>query len=156
MHKARSIIITFLIIASLYSCDSNRVYETYIEMPKCSWHRDSIAKFDVRITDPKTPHNVLIDLRNEGNYKSCNLFLFVKISSPNGNSVKDTVELMLADQYGKWYGSGIGDMFDHQMMYKRFIYFPDTGIYTFEFEQAMRVEELEHICNFGLRIERAE
>jgi len=156
IQKTIYLLFSIFAILSLLACDSNRVFETYNEMPDCTWHRDSLVSFDIRITDTKSPHNVLIDLRNEGSYKSCNLFLFVEISSPNGNSIKDTVELMLANQYGKWYGTGIGDLFDHQMMYKRFIFFPDTGIYSFEFEQAMRVEELEHICNFGIRIEKAE
>ncbi len=140
----------------LLSCNDNTVYETYKNFDNCKWNRNDIAKFDVKITDTKSPYNVLINVRNEGDYRSCNLFLFVTITSPKGNSVKDTVELMLADQYGKWYGKGIGDLFDHRMMYKNFIFFPDTGVYVFEFEQAMRVVDLEHICDFGIRIEKPE
>ncbi len=155
MKSFLKILFFLIIIFFLNSCDTNRVFEEYKSLKKSTWSRFDNAKFDVRITDTKSPHNVIINVRNEGNYKSSNLYLFVTISSPNGNSVKDTVELFLADEHGKWYGSGIGDIFSHQILYKNFIYFPDTGIYTFELEQAMRTEELEHISDIGIRIETA-
>ena len=61
-----------------------------------------------------------------------NLFLFIKISSPLGYSVKDTFECKLADEKGKWLGKGFGNVWNHQLLYKQNIRFPYPGTYSFE------------------------
>jgi len=62
----------------------------------------------------------------------------------------------LANEKGKWLGSGIGDIYEIQIPYKKNVRFPYPGKYSFTFEQAMRIEELSFVYDVGLRIEKAK
>ena len=140
------------------SCDSLQVYEEYITIPDGIWNRYQPIKFEVEVSDTMNPHNIYINVRNGSYYPFSNLFVFITTKAPNGNMIKDTLEITLADDKGKWLGKGLGDIWDLQRIYKQNIRFPVSGIYTFEIEQAMRkeYENLPHILDVGLRVERVK
>lgn len=158
MKSIRSLSVFFFasLILIIYSCDPNQVFEKNIEIEDFTWHKDSIIKFQVDIQDTTSFHNIYINVRNTSRYKMQNLFLFVQTTSPRGSTLHDTFECYLADERGKWTGSGWGDIYDNQFIYKRNIRFPVSGIYTFEYVQAMRTDKLEYISDIGLRIEKVE
>jgi gliding motility-associated lipoprotein GldH len=97
-----------------------------------------------------------INVRNAGGYQFSNLFLFVKTTLPKGQASIDTVECNLATPEGKWLGSGLGDIYDNQILYKKNIRFLFSGKYKFEIEQAMRINPLPMIMDVGIRIEKAQ
>jgi gliding motility-associated lipoprotein GldH len=145
----------FLIAFVLISCDSNKVFDQYIEVENANWKKENVAKFAVDIIDTTNAHNLYINVRNKGNYAYSNLYLFVKIEGPDGNFSVDTVNCTLADKSGKWLGKGIGDLFDLRVPYYGGFKFAKKGTYQFSLEQAMRVENgLEGITDIGLRIEK--
>lgn len=144
----------FAFIFVIYSCDPKRVYEKNINIPKDKWHQKNIIKFEAEITDTSSLHNIYINIRNRSEYPMLNLYLFIKTTSPLGFSVKDTFECILADEKGKWYGKGFGNIWSNQILYKQNVKFPFPGIYIFEYEQAMRIEKLPGIVDVGLRIEK--
>ncbi len=146
----------FLIAFVLISCDSNKVFDQYIEVEDANWKKENIAKFSVNIEDTTNAHNLYINIRNKGDYAYSNLYLFVKIEGPDGNFSIDTVNCTLADKSGKWLGKGIGDLYDYNVPYIGGFKFAKSGTYNFSFEQAMRVENgLDGISDIGLRIEKA-
>ena len=54
--------------------------------------------------------SVYVTIRHNNDYRYCNLWLFVDYVYPD-TVTTDTVECMLSDKFGKWYGSGdIGQM----------------------------------------------
>ncbi|MCG8412074.1 MAG: gliding motility lipoprotein GldH [Bacteroidales bacterium] len=138
------------------ACDPNLVYEQNIELNNLTWHKDSIITINANVEDTISPHNIYVNIRNTSKYEKQNLFLFITTTSPNGTVLKDTLECYLADKRGKWTGSGWGDLFDNQFLYKKNIRFPISGTYKFEYVQGMRVNELKHISDIGLRIEKVE
>jgi len=91
-----------------------------------------------------------------GGYKLSNLFVFFTTRAPSGKMERDTVELTLADESGKWLGDGMGDIWDNRILFKNRFRFPEKGIYAFRLEQAMRYDILPQIMDVGIRIERAE
>jgi gliding motility-associated lipoprotein GldH len=50
----------------------------------------------------------------------------------------------------------MGDIWDNQILWKPNVKFPVAGKYIFEFEQAMREEQVQFIMDMGLRIEKRE
>lgn len=152
-HSGWLIILFILLITS---CDPNQVYEENKEISNYSWHKDSVVTFNVNVQDTINPHNIYVNVRNTSQYKMQNLFLFITTTSPNGSELVDTFECYLADDRGKWTGSGWGDIYDNQFLYKQNIRFPISGNYRFEYVQAMRTEKLEYISDIGLRIEKVE
>ncbi|MDX9881267.1 MAG: gliding motility lipoprotein GldH [Prolixibacteraceae bacterium] len=144
----------FLIIASVAACDRNRVFESYREVHRDGWGKDSLVVFNFEIQDTVQVHNLYINLRNKGNYPYSNIWLFLSIDSPDGTILPDTVEFTLADNSGRWTGSGLGDLFDNQFIYRSNVYFPQCGAYQFNIQQGMRDEMLEGIRDVGIRVEK--
>ncbi|MFA5327724.1 MAG: gliding motility lipoprotein GldH [Prolixibacteraceae bacterium] len=147
----------FLIVAlviGLVSCDRKRVFEAYHKLDKNGWNKDSVIVFNVQLTDTIKNNNLYIDIRNKGNYPYSNIYLFLTVDSPDGKSLTDTVEFILADASGRWKGSGIGGLHDNQILYKNSVYFPHKGNYTFKIKQGMRDNVLPGIRDVGLRIEK--
>lgn len=155
MCKFFQIIALIAVVFLTQGCDNKRVYEENKEIPDALWNRNHKVYFDVEISDTINPHNIFVNIRNSGEYPYRNLYLFITSKSKN-ITVRDTFECLLADEKGKWFGSGLGDLWDNQIPYKRNIRFPHKGKYTFEYEQAMRTESLPLIVDVGLRIERSK
>jgi gliding motility-associated lipoprotein GldH len=130
------------------------VFEENVKIPEYKWDTENIIHFDVSINDTVSSHNIYVNIRNSAKYEYSNLYLFIETKAPNGNSLKDTFEITLADHYGKWYGRGAGSAYSLQTPFKTNIRFPYRGIYSFDIEQAMWDKELPGITDVGLRIEK--
>ncbi len=154
--KKNSVLLIFAFLAVFYSCDRNRVFEQTIDIPGSNWHKDSIVFFNVDISDTLSAHAVNINLRHDSEYPKRNIYLFINTHAPTGHAIRDTFEIILADEKGKWYGSGLGGVWDIQKPFKHNVRFPISGTYRFEMEQAMRYDELPNIRSIGLRIETIE
>lgn len=147
-------LISFLIILFFSSCDSNRVYDENISFENTNWDRNKPVSFKIEISDTISQNQFFINIRNTTDYKYSNLYLFIRTQLPDGNISKDTVECILADINGKWLGNGLGSLKENNILLKNNLVFPETGTYIFEFEQAMRVENLQGIADIGIRIEK--
>ncbi len=156
MDRKIGIILTLLLAFQNPSCDPDRVYEKNIRIPDGVWSYDNILSFEVMVEDTISLHNLYVNVRNTSLYPNSNLYLFITTFAPSGDFVRDTFEVILADERGKWLGSGLGDIWDLQQVYKGNVRFAQKGKYTFEFEQAMRTEHLPFVLDVGLRVEKAK
>ena len=138
------------------SCSNTAMYDCTIDMPGEQWNRDSLLTFKVDVTDTVTPYNILFCNRITGQYPYSNMFLFITIVAPDRSRQTDTLECILADKKGKWLGKGFGSVWSNTISYKQNIIFPQSGAYIFYIEQAMRIENLPHVLDAGLRIEKAK
>ena len=150
------IYILLLSILSLISCDTARVFEQNTRIPDGVWERENIVVFDLMVEDTISSYNLYINVRNANLYPMSNLYLFITTTAPSGHTIRDTVEVILADEKGKWLGSGLGDIWDLQQPYKQNIRFAQSGQYTFQYEQGMRAERLPFVLDVGLRVEKAD
>lgn len=152
MIKFIFILIVFFLIVS---CDSSRIYEKNYEIPGNIWDNSEILSYDVDIRDTKKVYNLYINIRNNGMYNYSNLYLFIKTKFPDKTYFYDTVDCILADERGKWLGKGSGNVIFNQIPYKMNFRFPQKGLYSFNIEQGMRIDNLPDILDVGLRIEEA-
>ena len=83
------------------------------------------------------------------------MYLFIDADMPDNNSIRDTVECILRNPAGKILGKGFGNIWSNKIPYRKHIRFQNSGTYTFTIQQAMRVDELKHVLNAGIRIEKA-
>ena len=142
------------VLLLLAACDSNRFYEQYNPIADESWTTSNKQVFEVPVTDTTGLYSLFFNIRHSGSYRYRNLFVFLETTEPNGSRYRDTLECVLARPDGKWYGSGVGDLKDHRFLFKRHKALDQAGTYRFSFEQAMRVDPLEHVKDIGLRIEK--
>lgn len=138
------------------SCDSKRIFEKNQDIPEVGWKKDNVLKFDVEVKDPSTATNFYVNVRNADGYPFSNLYLFIKTTFPNGKMSNDTLECVLSDEKGKWLGSGLGDIYDNQILFKKNVRFPMAGKYSFEIQHGMRIDPVLLIMDVGLRIAKAE
>ena len=144
--------LTFLFLLS--SCNSKVVYTNSQTMAEETWKLMDITAFKVPITDTLNSNNVFFTIRNSSSYPFRNIYLFVTTTSPDGKKITDTLQYNLADEKGKWYGKGFGDIHELNLPYKSNVYFPLKGTYEFKIQHGMRVENLKGVYDFGLRIEK--
>ncbi|MBA2610466.1 MAG: gliding motility lipoprotein GldH [Bacteroidetes bacterium] len=140
----------------LSSCNNNLVYSKYQKFNENEWYAKDKAVFDIEITDTVTLNNISLMVRHADAYPYRNLFVFVTTKYPDGKTLTDTMEVILADEKGKWQGSGAGDIFDFKIPIKKNVRFPLAGKYQFSFEHGMRVDPLPLIMDFGFEIEKSK
>jgi len=145
-------VLTFLLL--LLSCNSNIVYTNSQVMAEDTWKLMDIPAFKVPITDTLNSNNVIFTIRSGSSFPFRNIYLFVTTTSPDGKKITDTLQYNLADQKGKWYGKGFGDVHELILPYKSNVSFPLKGIYEFKIQHGMRIENLKGVYDFGLRIEK--
>ena len=138
----------------LSSCSSNVVYSDTHTMAENTWKLMDISSFKAEIDDTLTSNNIFFTLRSSSSYPFRNIWLFVTTTGPDGKSITDTLQFNLADEKGKNYGRGFGDIHELDLPYKSNVYFPAKGLYQFRVQHGMRVEDLKGVYDFGLRIEK--
>jgi gliding motility-associated lipoprotein GldH len=136
----------------LSSCDNQIIYTDSVSIPGNQWTLELNPQFSADINDTINNCDIQFIIRNSSSYPFRNIYLFVTTTSPKGVSITDTLEYMLADEKGNWYGKGIGDIHELTVQYKSNIYFPNKGTYLFRVQHGMRVEDLNGIYDFGIRI----
>jgi gliding motility-associated lipoprotein GldH len=140
----------------IVACDNRSFYEHNVEMEADIWKKENPARFSFDISSTKDAYNLYVNLRNTGEYEYSNIFLFLTLTAPDGKHSTDTLECLLADDKGKWFGKGGVNLLDNRILYKKNIQFPAKGTYQVLIEQGMRAEHLQHIRNVGFRLETAE
>lgn len=146
------LIITSFIL--LPSCNNNVVYTDSHQIPEMTWKLMDILRFRIPVTDTAGSNNVTFIVRTGSAYPYRNIYLFVTTVSPNGKSITDTLQYNLADEKGRFYGKGLGDIHELTLPYKSNIYFPVKGTYQLKIQHGMRLEDLKGVYDFGLRIEK--
>lgn len=137
-------------------CGFKSMYEGSVDIPKEEWNKNQVIKFEIPVTDTINGYRVVVNVRNSNEYPYSNIFLFLTTYAPNGKSIKDTLEMTLADDRGKWQGKGFGGIWSTDVPLRRnaTIRFPASGTYKVEVVQAMRDEVLKGIKDIGIRIEK--
>ena len=138
------------------SCGDFPVYNSSIEIEPDGWSIDNPASFEWDIVDLDLKYDALIDIRHNSDYPYSNLYLFLELTRPNGHQKLDTLECKLADERGRWYGSGMGDIIDHRVSFKENFEFPIHGKYRLKIEHGMRQDPLVGVTDIGLRIEKSQ
>jgi len=156
MKKLFQCTITVLFVLALFACNNKVVFEQYQRIPDKTWHKDSVLNFTIAVDDTVANNNFLINVRNDVNYKYSNLWLFLQIEQPDGKTINDKFEIVLADPSGKWLGSGFSGLKTREVVYRRNVFFPVSGEYKVSIQQGMRENNLKGISDIGIRIEAVE
>lgn len=138
----------------LSSCNNSVVYTDSVAMTDNKWQLMNVASFTSTITDTLNSNNLFFILRTGSDYPFRNIYLFVTATSPGGSNITDTLQYYLADDKGKWYGKGFGDVHELKLPYKSNVFFPAKGEYIFKIQHGMRSQELTGVYDIGFRIEK--
>jgi gliding motility-associated lipoprotein GldH len=140
----------------MQACGRNVVFTDSQSMPGKTWKLSDIQVFTIPVKDTVHDNNILFTIRTGSSYPFRNIWLFVTTISPDRKSITDTLQYELADEKGKWYGKGLGDIHELKLPYKKNVFFPVSGNYQVNVQHGMRVEDLKGVYDLGLRVEKAE
>jgi gliding motility-associated lipoprotein GldH len=138
-------------------CNKSRIYERNVKFPDRIWTKDKEAVFDFEINDINTNYKFYFNLRNTILYPYQNIYLSYSLEDTLGNVYdSELTNINLFDsKTGKPFGSGMGDIFDHQYLVIDNYQFNNPGMYLFKIKQYMRMDSLPEIMSVGLRIEKS-
>lgn len=151
LKKIINSVLAIGISALSFSCDYQALYYQYQVIDHSAWGKDKVYYFTFMVTDNSVPYDITLDIRNSNKYPYQNLWLFCNEEPPIGEMQKDTIECMLADEFGKWYGSGIS-LYESSFPIRQDYRFAHPGQYTFSFRQGMRDSLIIGIQEIGLRV----
>lgn len=143
---------------ALVGCDNSHLYESNVDFDKKVWLADSLPVFQFQIEDPDQAYNIYWNVRNTVSYPFQNLYLTYYLEDTLGNTiVEDLYQMDLFEpRTGKPYGSGLGDIFSHQILALPNYQFDSAGMYQIRLQQYMRRDSLPEILSVGVRVEVAE
>lgn len=141
------------------SCDEKQFFDEY-QSTNGDWNKSDIKKFTFEQKDTLKTYDLFVNLRNNSNYPYSNLFLIVKMISPDGAAVVDTLQYQMANPDGSLLGNGFTDIKENKLFYRDNFKFNDVGVYNIEIEHAVRQNGkvkgdslLQGISEVGFRIE---
>ena len=151
-----SIFFSLIFAVMLVSCnDQQAIIDTNIELDKFNWSYSEKVKIPFTIEQVEKSYNLFLNLRHTSDYRYSNIFLLIQIIDPNGKKTTERKEFKLALPDGEWLGSGSGNLYSYQILFKENFKFTLKGKYTIELEQNMRDNPLDYITDAGIRVERA-
>ncbi len=160
--KSKTLIILIYFFFSLTSCQNNVVLEQIKDINQAVWHRDSIVNTQFKPQDTVQAYNLFFLIRNDNRYPYANIFLIAKMENRH-QKIIDTLEYAMADEKGNWLGSGIWDLKESKLVYKKNYKFKDTLPVEISVAHAVRKsgqilgdEELPGIKTIGIIIEKAK
>lgn len=150
------LVLVVVIFTFLISCDDARVYEENLDITNKIWIADSTKTFQFNIKDADMKYNLYFNLRNTVSYPYENIYVTYTLKDTLENQLKqELINFNLFDpKTGEPFGSGLGDVFDHQLPILNNYKFDHTGPYVFQLQQYMRLDSLPEIISAGLRIEQ--
>ena len=148
--KFRTVVVC-LLSSLFFSCTKEALYDQHQPMENALWEKNKEYYFSFQVTDISMPYDVTLEIRNNNLYPFQNLWVFCSEEQPIGPLKRDTIECMLADDYGKWHGKGIS-LFQSSFPVRKKFSFPHTGQYTFSVRQGMRNDSLPGIQEIGIRV----
>lgn len=135
------------------SCTKRTVYSQYQTIDRMEWNKEQEFYFTFMIEDARPSYDIMVEVRHSSRYPYQNLWLFYSEEPPVGDIRRDTMECVLADEFGQWLGDGIA-LLHPQFPVHAGYRFPMAGQYTYSFRQGMRNDTLVGIQAIALRVEK--
>ncbi len=145
-----------LLLLFVFSCDTNRVFESDIDFENEIWLMDSTAIFEFEVAD-QLPKDLMIKLRTDLTYPYQNCYVNFKLKDGAGSVlVEHMASLQLFDEKtGKPQGKG-NSVYQFKESLISEYRFESQGKYTLELTQYMRMSELNGVYSVGLRVQDSE
>lgn len=105
----RAVIFVILLTVVLAACRlRHNDYSDFRTFDDAEWPYTDTVVFTPELTDSVVETPLILCVRHTNAYPYSNLWL--ELEYPTGDSTRraDTIQLVLADDFGRWYGSGSG------------------------------------------------
>lgn len=143
-----------LLYFTLASCSGKEKYSHYCHIENGKWHRDSTLVFAIDSLDLSSGnmYDATVELTINRGYPYRDLWIVVNQNLTDSISHADTIRYLLADQHGKWMGSGVGGLNQYSFPYLSFA--PRDSVYNYRLtiHHAMEDEVLRGVEKVGIKL----
>ncbi len=152
--KIYKLFIPLLLVLLITSCEPIQLYEQTTIHPTHEWSSKQANNYQFNITDTSSLYKIYFVIRhhNASHYK--NICFHENTKSPSDTTVKQTLNLQLADDQKGWLGVGMDDIFDQRIPINATPTKLKLGLYQFSMQHTMREDPLLGILATGLRVEK--
>ena len=153
-HKAFFVLCSALLLLINISCDKQEIYYHFHELKNAEWQQKDTLIFDIDSTliELDKPYSLSIEVSNNVNYPYQNIWFFTQSNIETDSIYTDiSKEFQLADEFGKWHGSGFGSIYQSSLNFGK-ITFKEKRNYRIKLEHGMRDEPLKGIEKVGIKI----
>lgn len=152
MTLFRNVIIAVTILVAMAACDG-RIdrYSNFVQLSESGWAYGDTIKFIATgntLTDAAT---MSVAVRHNEKFLYRNLWLELRYCDSVGNIYVDSVNLELADAYGRWNGSGIGEAYQCATRLPHAVRVADST--EISVRHIMRLDTVKGIEQIGVTIE---
>ena len=146
------LLFTFLFLSS---CTDQPFYEKVYPFINRQWSQEVKPEFQVEITDIKQEYDFTLSLRATTGYAYNNLWVFMKTETPDGTTVREPFEIIVANPDGSWVGNKTGTIIETPLYFKS-RKLPQKGIYKFTIEQGITESKINEVLDLGFRVEKTK
>ncbi len=152
-ERTRFLVIILLVILTA-GCTGDTIFSESTRFEAEEWGRSFKPEFMPTVADTINGFNIDFFIRTGSAYPYRNIYLFITTITPSGSLRTDTIEYFLSSENGTRYGSGVGDVREVILPFRRNVRFSESGRYRFIIEQGMRKEDLTGLYDMGLVIKK--
>lgn len=100
-----------LIAGLLAACRPDVIFHSFHSVSPAGWERNDTLRFDVFLPDSAASYSLCVELRHRVSYPYCELPVVLTLTNDSlSTPFQDTVQLAVADDQGRWFGRGWGDL----------------------------------------------
>ncbi|MCM1020688.1 MAG: gliding motility lipoprotein GldH [Muribaculum sp.] len=100
-----------VIAVMLSACTGNPKYSEFSRISEEGWAYGDTFAMTFDAIDSIQHGTLCVALKHNNDYSFANLWLELVIPMADGSELIDTVNIPMADSYGRWYGGGFGSSF---------------------------------------------
>ena len=105
----KAAIFVLLVMTILSGCSlRHNEYSYYHSFDSDGWAYGDSLKFTPEIEDSVSTGTLAVCVRHTNAYPYSNLWLELQYCTDDSTTVRDTVQVKLADDFGRWHGKGSG------------------------------------------------
>lgn len=148
-----------IVLIMCLSCENRETYFNFQDVSSDGWGKNDTLYFaiDSSMIELNKPYQITFELASNVKYPYQNLWLYVQDNFEDSIQSKAySVHYMIADDFGNWYGSGFGSIYQLSLSYKKEVIFREKRNYQVKVEHGMRDEPLKGIEKLGLKISTYE
>ncbi len=142
------------ILSVLTSCTKGEEYYFYKHIKESGWYSDSVLLYhldSVRF-NPQIEYSLGLELSTTGLYPYREIWLELAHNFTDTIMQTDTLKYQLADNYGRWLGSGSGGVNQISLQFLNSIYLDSAKIYNLSINHLMSDDPLNGVEKVGIRI----
>ncbi len=109
--RSIGLLMLIFVLSGLTFCSGGPKYSEFRRLPLSGWAYGDTVSVTFPAADSVMTGMLCVALKHNDDYQFANLWIELTLPVADGSVRRDTVNIPMADVYGRWYGGGFGASF---------------------------------------------